>query len=156
MEALITLPNLLLVIGIVLITLEVVVFGFSTIFLVFIGLACFTSAILMWANVIDESFIHSASSIAVFTFAYALLLWRPLGKLQSEQQDPNNQPNTMKGMQFRLAETVSATQTGVYRYSGIDWKVELAPEVNVTLEAGTAVEVTKAEVGKLLVKPVGS
>lgn len=156
MEELITLPNLMVIIGIVLITLEVVLFGFSTIFLVFIGLACFTSAVLMWTNVINESFLHAASSVAVFTFGYALVLWKPLRKLQNEQQDPDNQPNTMRGMQFRLAETVSATKSGTYRYSGIDWKVELAPEVNDTLEAGTAVEVTKAEVGKLLVKPVSS
>ena len=154
MEALISYPSLLTIAGIVLITLEVVVFGFATIFLVFIGLACFVTAMLIWMNVLPAEFLPAALSVAVFTLLFALTLWKPLRKMQSEQQDPREQTNTLDGHTFRLPADLDGSQAVSYRYSGIEWKVLPASSVSEPMTEGREVRVARAEVGKLYVEPV--
>jgi membrane protein implicated in regulation of membrane protease activity len=153
MDGLISYPYALIIIGIVLITLEAVVFGFATLFLIFIGLGCFTTALLMWIGILDSTFLAAVASVSIATLVYAVSLWKPLHRLQNKQQDPTRQTNTLDGLSFRLPEPLSITNPVSYRYSGVSWQVLLESGHTQELPAGAEVEVYRTEVGKLFVMP---
>lgn len=152
MELLTNYPSVLVVMGIVLITLEIVVFGFSTIFLVFIGLACFVTAALIWLGILPSALLPAMASVAIFTFVFAVALWKPFRRLQNTQQDPQRQPSSLEGVRFRLPEDLALDSHTEYKYSGITWKVFADGSVISPIKANTEVEVSRAGVGKLYVK----
>lgn len=153
MESLTNYPVILTVIGIVLIGVEIAVFGFGTMFLLFFALACFGTAILQFVGILPESLLFSLLSIAVMSAIFAGLLWKPIKKMQNTHQSKDEQPSSFTGLSFRLASNISASETSEHSYSGVVWQVLLSEELNTEIEAGTTVVVTKAGVGKFYVKP---
>ncbi len=147
-------PVLLAVLGIVLLIVEFAVLGFSTLFLVFISMACFATALLQVLGLLPETLLWSTASIAGFTVVFGVLLWKPMRRLQNRQQSEHDQPNTINGLQFRLQGDLGPTTHTVHQYSGIEWSVELDESVDHELPAGTAVVVTRTTVGKMFVRPV--
>ena len=73
----------LVIIGIVSIVVEVLFFGFSTFFLLFMGLSCMITGLLMYLSVIPESTVYALSFVSIFSIILAVGLWKHLKRLQN-------------------------------------------------------------------------
>lgn len=147
-------PLLLALLGVLLLILEFAVLGFSTIFLVFISFACFGTALLQWVGILPETWLWSCASVAVQTAVFGLALWSPLRRMQGRQQSEHDQPNSINGIDFRLATDIDPLTTGLHQYSGVSWVVEVDESIKDRIPSGTLVVVTRSSVGKLFVRPV--
>jgi membrane protein implicated in regulation of membrane protease activity len=137
----------LIMAGLALLVLEVVVLGFSTFVLFFVGLAALITGGLMAIGVVPESSLSAFSSIGILTALLAIFLWRPLKSIQGNV-DSKKVTSDLVGHSFILKEAVSMTKNPPYRYSGIDWNLSSEKE----LSAGTPVEVTVVAVGKFIIQ----
>ena len=138
----------LLVIGIILLAIEVVVLGFSTFFVFFIGLATIVTALLIYFGLIPETWLASMLSIAVFTGIFAMLLWSRLRDLQSSV-DHKRADNDLVGHSFvcpaDIEPTLPLAQMPSYEYSGIRWQLLS----DAPIKAGTKVKVVQTDVSIL-------
>lgn len=132
----------LLIVGLLLLAIEILVLGFSTFVLFFIGLAAIATAGIVYLGIIPDSFIAALLSLSVFSTLFALLLWRPLKKMQTKV-DTKRADNDLVGHCFVVEQDVSPKMRGKYRYSGIDWSLQSSDSIN----AGTLVEVVRTDVG---------
>lgn len=153
MDVIVSMPTFLIIVSLILLTLEVAVFGFGTLFLVFIASGCAITAALIYMGVLEDSYLAAAASTGVFSLLSAVALWKPLRNMQASHQSPNDQPNVFSGVRFTLANSISSDKSSKHRYSGIEWNV-VPGDGTESIEAGTEVEVVKTSVGKLHVKPV--
>lgn len=142
------LGQVLIFAGLGLLAIEVTVLGFSTFFLFFLGLASLISGILMYMGVVPETAVNALISLAVLTLASALLLWRPLKTMQ-EQVERKPVQSDLIGYSFALESDIDPAAPGSHRFSGVTWKVKSTEPLN----AGTEVEVVRADVGELTVAP---
>ncbi len=149
-------PTLLVVAGIVLIILEMAVFGFSTLFLLFLACGCFITALLLSLGMIPGEWLSVMLSVALTTAVSAVALWKPLRRLQGQQQSRDSQPNLITGLEFTLPAPLAPGEAIEYAYSGITWKVYSQDAEAGALPVGTPVRVVKASVGKLFVVPCAS
>jgi membrane protein implicated in regulation of membrane protease activity len=142
--------EVILIIGVVLLIVEVAVLGFSTFFLFFAGLAAVSTALIMWAGLVPETWLYALFSTAVFTLIYAALLWKRLSAMQQDV-DTTRAKSDLIGHSFVLPEDVIVTkplqEKPVYQFSGIDWRLDAQND----LVAGTIVEVKQADVGVLII-----
>ncbi|VUD52929.1 hypothetical protein TDB9533_01732 [Thalassocella blandensis] len=152
-ESVMSMPTLLAVTGLALAAIEIAVFGFGTIFLIFLSIGFLVSSLLMFFGVIPESIFAAAGSVGISSLIAAVVLWKPMRDLQANHQSPQDQPNVFKGLTFHIGEELAKGNTISHKYSGIEWKLILEGEQEV-LAAGTEVEVVKTAVGKMHVKPV--
>jgi len=137
----------LLILGILLLVIEVVVLGFSTFVLFFVGCAALVTAGLLYVGIIPDTWLSAMFSTGVVTALSAALLWKPLKNMQT-QVDTTKVKSDLVGHRFVLVEDVAPGLTPEYHYSGINWKL-IASE---HLVAGTQVEVTQADVGVFHIK----
>ncbi|KXI30128.1 NfeD family protein [Paraglaciecola hydrolytica] len=137
----------LLILGLALLAIEIAVLGFSTFVLFFVGLAAAITGVLLYVGLFPETITNAAMSVAILTALAAIILWKPLKKLQSKV-DKTKAKGDLVGHSFVLTETVSPEHQAKYRYSGIEWKL-ISSE---TLVAGTKVEVSEAAVGVFYIK----
>ncbi|MDG0996692.1 MAG: NfeD family protein [Gammaproteobacteria bacterium] len=137
----------LIMAGLALLVIEVVILGFSTFVLFFVGLAALIAGGLMAVGVVPNSMLSALSSVGVLTAILAVLLWRPLKYMQANVET-KKVTSDLVGHSFILNEAVSMTKNPAYRYSGIDWNLSSEEE----LLAGTLVEVTTVAVGKFIVQ----
>jgi len=143
------LPQTLIVLGLILLAIEVLVLGFSTFFLFFIGIGAIATGILMAMGLIPETVLDSLLATAIISTVVALVSWKPMKKIQNKV-DLNPVNNDMVGHQFVLPDELLVGKTITHRYSGIDWQVK----AKEPLTAGTQVRIIKIEVGLLTVEPV--
>ena len=141
------LSEILIMAGLALLVIEVVVLGFSTFVLFFVGLAAMAVGGLITVGVVPNSMLSALSSLGVLTAFLAMLLWRPLKSIQGNVER-KKVTSDLVGHTFILNETVSESKNPVYRYSGIDWNLSSQQE----LSAGTLVEVTGVTVGTFIVQ----
>ena len=139
----------LLILGILLLVIEVVVLGFSTFVLFFVGCAALITAGLLYVGIIPDTWIAAMFSTAVLTALAAILLWKPLKNMQTKV-DTTKAKGDLVGHSFILVEDVAPELTPDYHYSGIDWKLN----ANEYLVAGTKVEVIEADVGVFHIKAI--
>jgi membrane protein implicated in regulation of membrane protease activity len=137
----------LIMAGLALLVIEVVVLGFSTFVLFFVGLAAVVAGGLMTIGVIPDSMLSALFSVGVLTALSAMLLWRPLKSMQGNVES-KKVTSDLVGHSFILNDAVSMTKNPVYRYSGIDWNLSSEQE----LSAGTLVKVTEVAVAKFIVQ----
>jgi membrane protein implicated in regulation of membrane protease activity len=142
-------PSLLMGLGFLLLAIEVGALGLSEMVLLFIGLACMASGLLMWLGLLPATWVAACGSVAVLSLGFAVALWKPLQKLQ-RGSGATEVKGDFIGHRFVLEQAVSETEYGRHRLSGVDWKVRS----DAALNAGTNVEVVKVEVGMLSVEPV--
>jgi membrane protein implicated in regulation of membrane protease activity len=140
----------LIIVGLALLVVEVVVLGFSTFVLFFVGLAAVITGGLMRIGFLPDSMLAALSSIGVLTALLAILLWRPLKSMQNNVER-KKVTSDLVGHSFILSEAVSMSSNPVYRYSGIDWQLSSEKE----LSAGTLVEVAGVAVGKFIIQAKG-
>ena len=137
----------LIIAGLALLVIEVVVLGFSSFVLFFVGLAALVAGGLMALAVVPNSLLSALSSVGVLTALLTMLLWRPLKSVQGKVES-KRVTSDLVGHSFILNEAVSMTKNPAYRYSGIEWNLSSEQE----LSAGTLVEVTGVAVGKFIIQ----
>ncbi|MDH5409361.1 MAG: NfeD family protein, partial [Gammaproteobacteria bacterium] len=69
--------------GFILLALEVLVFGFTTIVMFFAGLGAITAGLLMQFGVLPETWIAGISCFGISTGIYSVLLWKPMHRIQA-------------------------------------------------------------------------
>jgi membrane protein implicated in regulation of membrane protease activity len=98
-------------------------------------------------GVIPDTWLSAMLSTGLFTGLSAVLLWKPLKKMQT-QVDTTKVKGDLVGHRFILVEDVAPGLTPEHHYSGINWKLV----ANEYLGAGTKVEVTQVDVGVFHIK----
>ena len=141
------LAEALLITGMVLLAIEVVVLGFSTFVLFFMGLGALVTSALLYTESIPNTWLSALSSLAVCTLLSAALLWKSLKQFQSKVDD-TRAASDLVGYRFLLVDDVSPESSPVHHYSGIAWKLRSRDPI----KAGTWVEVTQADVGVFTVR----
>lgn len=141
-----SLSGILIFLGIALLAIEMLVFGFSSFILFFIGLACLITGLLVFLGLLAPTLTIAFVVVAILSGLLAVLLWKPLKEMQSHV---DNKPASgdLVGHSFVLSADVAPGQTINYHYSGIEWRVKSTE----ALSAGTEVEVTIADVGEFTV-----
>lgn len=145
-------PGFWIAVGFALLAAEVLLFGFTTIIFLFAGLGALISGLLMSAGVIPETWIAGTASFGIATGICSAILWKPLMAMQGRSTPPQKPQSDIVGLEFVLMEDISTTLPGSYRYSGIDWKVEIDAGSDVdSIAKGSRVVVKMVEVGLLSV-----
>jgi len=143
------LPEILIVLGLIMLATEILVLGFSTFVLFFIGIGTIITGLLMLLGMLSETMLSALLAIAIISSIVAVISWKPLKRMQNNVA-LNQANNDMIGHQFTLSEDLALGKTITHRYSGINWQVK----AKQPLTAGTEVSIVKMEVGLLTVKAV--
>ncbi len=138
----------LISLGLLLLAIEILVLGFSTFVLFFVGGAALITGILIQFGIVPDTALNATLFVSLFTAVLAVFLWKPLKNMQKDV-DPKKASNDMIGHQFILAADTSAEQPAIYQYSGINWR--LVSEQPIA--SGTKVEVIAVDVGQITIKP---
>ena len=139
----------LVVLGLALLVIEIMVLGFATFILLFVGIAAIVTGGLMYMAVIPDTLLAAFFTMAVGTGLSAALLWKPLKTMQQDV-DPTEATNDLVGHRFTLSEAVSEHDNPEYKFSGIMWKLKADSDI----AAGTDVEVIHTDVGELKIRAV--
>jgi len=146
------LPGFWIALGFALLAAEVLLFGFTTIIFLFAGLGALISGLLMSIGVIPETWIAGTACFGIATGISSAILWKPLMSMQDKSEPVKKPTSDIVGMEFVLKEDVSVGAPGSYRYSGIDWAVEIDGSSEVdSLSKGDRVCVLSVDVGVLRV-----
>ena len=138
--------------GFVLLAAEVLLFGFTTIIFLFAGLGALASGLLMSAGLIPETWVAGTACFGIATGVCSAVLWKPLKSMQDRSVPEQKPTSDLVGLEFVSQEDLSTTTPGSYRYSGIDWRVEIDSSSDVeALTKGDRVTVVSVEVGLLSV-----
>ncbi|GGD59468.1 NfeD family protein [Lacimicrobium alkaliphilum] len=143
------LAETLIVVGLALLAIEILVLGFSTFVLFFVGLAALVTGGLMYISLVPATLFGAIGSMAVLTALLAAILWQPMKRIQAKTE-PEQVTSDLIGYRFYLPEALLPGESITYRYSGINWNVRS----NAPIIAKQEVEVTKVSVGELEVRPV--
>tara|TARA_R110001583_G_scaffold8007_2_gene39128 strand:+ start:7068 stop:7523 length:456 start_codon:yes stop_codon:yes gene_type:complete len=143
------LAQTLIVVGLILLAIEVLVLGFSTFVLFFIGIGTIITGILMLFGLLPATWLNSLLATAIISTIVALVSWQPLKRMQNKVESKQIN-NDMIGHHFVLSTDLLVGKTVIHRYSGIDWQVK----AKQPLTAGTEVKIIAMEVGILTVEPV--
>lgn len=142
--------------GFLLLCVEAFVMGLSTGILLFAGVGALITGGLIWGGVVSGALVPSLGSFALASTVVTLVLWKPFRMLQKGGQKlTDNRSSDFIGLTFRLEGEITPTRPGKHKYSGVTWRVEIAPECpSESLAAGAAVEVVSVDAGVFRVKPV--
>lgn len=141
-----------LVCGFVMLSLEVIT-GFTTGIFLFGGLAALATGGLMSVGVLPQNLVAGVSCTGIGSGIIALLLWKPLKKLQGNRPAKKDNSSDLVGHKFVLESDISISKPGVTEYSGVTWTVEIDEDASVdTLTAGTNVTVSSVDVGVFRVR----
>ena len=139
----------LIIVGLALLAAEILIFGFATLFLLFVGIASIITGTLMYLELIPATFLSGLLGLGVFTALSAIALWQPMKKMQADV-DPTDAVNDLIGNRFTISKLVSSSVNPNYKFSGITWKLTSEEEI----PAGSEVEITHTDVGLLTVRAV--
>ena len=138
--------------GFALLAAEALLFGFTTIIFLFAGLGALVSGLLMNLGVIPETWIAGTACFGIATGVISAVLWKPLMNMQDKSSAQQKPSSDLIGLELFLTEDIGTTTPGSYRYSGIDWKVEIDVSSDAdALAKGDRVVVVAVEVGVLSV-----
>jgi len=139
----------LIVVGLILLAIEILVLGFSTFVLFYIGCGAIITGILISMGILPRDLLFASGSVAVISGIVALVSWRPLKSLQSnvEYSKPSND---MIGDRFLLDQDLAQGQSITVKYSGIDWIVRSDKPILL----GCEVEIVDVSVGKMQVQAI--
>lgn len=149
------LPGFWIALGFAMLAAEVLLFGFTTIIFLFGGLGALVTGLLMMIGILPETWLAGIASFGISTGIISTILWVPLKKLQSRSEPKQQSHSDFIGLEFTLDQDISPAKAGQKRYSGIQWKVEIAPTAAVeNLAKGQRVRVDSVDVGVFRVLPV--
>jgi len=140
-------------VGFILLAVELLVLGFATGFVLFLGLAALVTGGFLWAKIIPVSWLGGIVSFTLSSVLISAALWKPFNNLQHSRQKPEkDNTSDLIGYEFRLTEDISIMHPGKTRYSGIEWRVEIDNDADVeSIASGTLVVVTSVDAGKFRV-----
>lgn len=137
----------LIAIGLLLLAIEVLILGFATFVLFFVGLAALISGALIFLGVVPDTVSGALLSVGISTALLAAVLWKPLKNLQAKVET-KKVTSDLIGHKFILNTDISPQQQSNYHYSGINWRLTS----DLPIASGTEVEVVDVEVGQFKVK----
>lgn len=140
--------------GFALLAAEVLLFGFTTIVLLFAGLGAIITGLAMMSGLLAETWTAGIACFGISTGLVSAVLWKPLKNMQDGGTPRRQQSSDLIGHEFVLQQDVTVTHPGQHRYSGVDWKVELDASAGDRLSAGQKVAITSIDAGVFRVKPV--
>ena len=147
-------PAFWFTIGFLLLAVELLAFGFATGLLLFAGIGGLITGGLMWSELVPHTWLAGMATFGISSGLSAVLLWKPLLRLQNPGPPVKDNSSDFVGLEFSLEQDVTRQSPGKTRYSGIQWRVELADDVQVDhIDAGQKVTVTSVDVGVMRVKP---
>ncbi len=133
--------------GFVLLAVEALLLGFTTIVTLFAGLGALLTGLLMLVGLLPETWLAGIASCGISTGLLSAMLWKPLQRLQGSGPARKDSSSDLIGLQFTVDSAITRLKPGRTRYSGIDWKVEIDPESGIEeIAAGTRVTVTSVDV----------
>lgn len=138
----------LIVLGLILLTVEVIILGFSTFILFFLGISLILTGMGVWVELLPATWTSIFIANAVITTVLTAGLWRPLKRIQNTT-DTKTVKNDFIGISFFVEQAVDRQGLYQHKYSGISWQVKSEQPIS----ANTEVEVVKADVGVLWVEP---
>ncbi len=140
-------------IGFLLLIIEALALGFSTGFILFIGLGALMTGGAIWFGLVPATWLASITTFTLSSVLISAVLWKPLKHIQRNSKPPKKDNSSdIIGFKFRLENDLSTTQPSVTRYSGIEWKVEIdMGSVDKEISAGTTVVVVSVDAGKFWV-----
>ncbi|KZN38736.1 hypothetical protein N480_13860 [Pseudoalteromonas luteoviolacea S2607] len=141
------LPQTLIVVGLIALCVEVIVLGFATFVLFFLGLSLIISGTFMHFEVFEPTLLNALWINALITTLLAIFLWKPLKSMQ-EQQESKSVNSDFADLQFTLEQDLNADSQVYYQYSGIEWQVKSKSD----MPKGTHVKVIEKSVGVLWVE----
>jgi membrane protein implicated in regulation of membrane protease activity len=120
-----------------------------------LAIGAFLSAALIWIGWLPEQISLVLLSLAMLTALSAILLWKPLRKLQKSgiriQEDST--VSDFVGTELVLTEQASKDVDSHIQFCGLDWTVRLDPaDTAGAINSGQTVVISSAAVGVLLVK----
>lgn len=141
------LAQTLIVSGLVVLGIEILILGFATFVLFYVGCGAIATGILLMLGVVPNDPLMASVSVAVLSGLIAVFTWRPLKAMQNnvEHSVPTND---MIGNRFVLEQELALGQHITVKYSGIDWQVS----ADNAIAQGCEVEIVEVSVGKLTVK----
>jgi membrane protein implicated in regulation of membrane protease activity len=141
-------PGFWVAVGFAMLAAEVLIFGFTTLILLFAGIGAIVTGLLMMTGILPETWVAGVSAFGIATGISAVLLWRPMRTMQTAATPQQQQSNDFDGLEFVLEQTITTGTPGKHRYSGIDWKVVIDDSSeDDEISAGERVRVASAEVG---------
>lgn len=142
-------------VGFFLLAIEVMFLGMATGMLLFIGLGALVTGLMMLAGLLPETWLIGFASMGLSSGVLTILLWKPLKRLQGSRIPTQDKSSDLIGHEFVLAQDVDILQPGSTRFSGVDWRVEIAPEAEgvTSISAGQRVTLVSVDVGVFRVKP---
>jgi len=140
--------------GFALLAVEIVAFGMASGILLFTGIGALITGGLLWFGVVPDTWLGSLAAFSVSTLTSAVLLWKPLKRMQARAAPTSDRASDLIGHTFRLEEGISLASPGTTRFSGIQWRVEIDAAAGVEgIEAGEQVEVVSVDAGLFRVRP---
>lgn len=140
-------------IGFALLVIEVLAFGMGSGVLLFAGIGALLTGALMGLGILPATWLAGIAGFAIGSSASAVLLWKPLKHIQDNTAVSQKPTSDLIGHTFRLEQEISPATPGTTRYSGIEWRVELADNADDDrIEAGASVEVVSVDAGLFRVR----
>ena len=146
----INLPQILLIIGILLLVAKIIFFGFATFVLFFVGIAMLIVGAVMTIGLLPTDLMTAIFSVSILALVCAAVLWKFLKKLQSTKWNKKIEVGLV-GYEFKLDVDITPNKSVKHFYSGIEWDVISDDKI----KKNTPLRVIQVEVGKLTVKPNG-
>lgn len=137
--------------GFALLVLEILL-SFAAGVFIFAGLGALITGGLMYFGILPETWIAGISCAGIAAGLSALALWQPLRNLQGDKPIEKDNSSDLVGHEFVVESDLAPGNPGQLQFSGIQWRVELAPDVEAVAK-GTRVEVVSVEVGVFKVRP---
>ncbi len=119
-----------------------------------ITIAAVINALFVWMGVIPEQADVILLTLAVTTIISAVVIWKPLRRLQKSGEKLEEDPgiSDFVGTVLYLIAPLNQGDVGQIDFSGVSWQVRLsADSVQQQLPTGAAVKIVSASVGVLVV-----
>lgn len=143
--------------GFVLLAIEIGLLGLASGIVLFSGIGALVTGLLMWLDWLPNTFLAGIASFGISSFACAIVLWKPLLRMQNYKTPARDNSSDLIGYEFTLERALTTTQHGATRYSGIEWRVEIDRDAGVSsIEPGARVAVASVDAGVFRVRPVES
>jgi hypothetical protein len=120
-----------------------------------LAIGAFISATLMWFGWLPQDTSLVLLSLAMLTALSAVLLWKPLRKLQKTgvRLQEDQAISDFVGTELILTEQAHKDIDSHIQFCGLEWRVRLDPtDLATVLEPGQTVLISSANVGFLLVR----
>jgi membrane protein implicated in regulation of membrane protease activity len=102
--------------GFLILLVELGVFGLSSGVLMFTGLSALVTGGLMWSGLLPATWLAGSASFGIGSGIIALLLWKPLLKLQTFETPAKDNSSDLVGYRFVLDGPLSPNAPASTRY----------------------------------------